>query len=98
MISDYIASQLVLEAVMSKAASQVRDDFGAFSIEQLCKWSSIGRSTIYEEIREGRLQVRKVGRRTIVLREDAERWLSSLPVAAAQGLPQHLVGASKYAN
>lgn len=83
---------------MNKTPSQVRDDFGAFSIEQLCKWSSIGRSTIYEEIREGRLQVRKVGRRTIVLREDAERWLSSLPVAAAQGLPLQVTERAKYAN
>lgn len=83
---------------MNKTPSQVRDDFGAFSIEQLCKWSSIGRSTIYEEIRDGRLQVRKVGRRTIVLREDAERWLSSLPVASAHGAASEVTAQPKYAN
>lgn len=83
---------------MNKPPNQIQDNSGAFSIEQLCQWSSVGRSTIYEEIREGRLQIRKVGRRTIVLREDAERWLSSLPVAAAQGVTSQVTARSKYAN
>jgi hypothetical protein len=34
---------------------------------------------IYEEITAGRLIARKLGRRTIVRRSDALRWLRSLP-------------------
>jgi len=34
---------------------------------------------IYEEITAGRLIARKVGRRTVVRRSDALRWLRSLP-------------------
>ena len=38
---------------------------------------------IYEEISAGRLIARKVGRRTIVRRSDAIRWLRALPPFAA---------------
>ena len=51
----------------------------AYSIERLSKESDISRSMIYEEITAGRLIARKVGRRTIVRRSDALRWLRSLP-------------------
>ena len=51
----------------------------AYSIERLAKESNISRSMIYEEITAGRLIARKVGRRTVVRRSDALRWLRSLP-------------------
>ena len=53
----------------------------AYSIERLAKAkeSDISRSMIYEEITAGRLIARKLGRRTIVRRSDALRWLRSLP-------------------
>jgi Helix-turn-helix domain len=51
----------------------------AYSIERLAKESDISRSMIYEEIAAGRLIARKIGRRTIVRRSDALRWLRSLP-------------------
>lgn len=38
-----------------------------------------GRTILYEEINAGRLRARKIGRRTIILREDREAWLSALP-------------------
>ena len=51
----------------------------AFSIPDLVAAANISRSMLYEEIKSGKLRVRKVGRRTIVLYEDAESWLRSLP-------------------
>lgn len=51
----------------------------AYSIERLAKESDISRSLIYEEIAGGRLIARKIGRRTVVRRSDALRWLRSLP-------------------
>lgn len=51
----------------------------AFSIPDLVAAANISRSVLYEQIKSGNLRVRKVGRRTIVLYEDAESWLKSLP-------------------
>ena len=51
----------------------------AFSIDEICQTSKLGRSTIYEEIREGRLVARKCGRRTIILKADRQAWLENLP-------------------
>jgi hypothetical protein len=51
----------------------------AFTIPQLTIASGISRTGIYREIQAGRLEIRKVGRRTVVLIEDAKRWLASLP-------------------
>ena len=50
-----------------------------FSVEEFCEIYDIGRSTAYNEIREGRLKARKVGKRTIIGDEDAEDWFSKLP-------------------
>ena len=52
---------------------------GALSVRDFCRWSSLGRTAVYEEIGRGRLKARKVGRRTIILFEDARRWLDTLP-------------------
>jgi excisionase family DNA binding protein len=57
-----------------------------YSIEHLAKEVDVGRSTIYNEIAAGRLIARKVGRRTVVRRSDAIRWLRSLPQLAAGDL------------
>jgi excisionase family DNA binding protein len=52
----------------------------SYSIRRLAQQTDVGRSTIYEEISSGRLTARKVGRRTIVRRSDAIRWLRSLAI------------------
>ncbi len=38
----------------------------AYSISEACKVSSFGRTYLYQLIKEGRLEARKVGRRTLV--------------------------------
>lgn len=38
----------------------------AYSIADACKITSIGRTRLYALIAEGRLEVRKIGRRTII--------------------------------
>ena len=52
---------------------------GAMSVEAFCRWASIGRTVAYREIAEGRLHVRKLGRRTLIPVAEAERWLTALP-------------------
>ena len=51
----------------------------AYSIEQLCDLSSLGRTVIYEAIKSGALVARKHGKRTIILHPDAVSFLGALP-------------------
>jgi excisionase family DNA binding protein len=50
------------------------------SVRDFCKKYGVGRTTTYGEIKAGRLKARKAGRRTIITEDDAEEWLSKLPV------------------
>jgi excisionase family DNA binding protein len=56
----------------------------AVSINEACKWASIGRSSIYQAIRRGELPIRKSGRRSLVLMADLQHWLSELPSGEAR--------------
>jgi excisionase family DNA binding protein len=38
----------------------------AYSIDEACRVSSLGRTRLYQLINEGKLQVRKIGKRTLV--------------------------------
>jgi excisionase family DNA binding protein len=51
----------------------------AYSIAEVTKLTGVGRSFIYEEIKIGRLLVRKAGRRTLIFETDLRAWLASLP-------------------
>jgi len=53
-------------------------DKKAYSISELSNVVSLGRTKLYEEIKEGRLKTRKVGRRTLITAQDADAWLNSL--------------------
>jgi excisionase family DNA binding protein len=52
----------------------------AMSVADFCGRYGIGRTTVYEEIKQKRLRARKVGKRTIIIEDDAEAWLRRLPV------------------
>ena len=49
-----------------------------FSISEACQRVGIGRTRLYGEIKEGRLRVRKCGRRTLIRAEELDAWLDSL--------------------
>jgi excisionase family DNA binding protein len=51
----------------------------AFSIREFCARYGICRDTFYRELKRGRLRAMKLGRKTIVLRADADTWAASLP-------------------
>lgn len=51
----------------------------AYSIDAFCERFGLGRSKTYDEIRLGRLKVRKVGTRTLIAHEDAIAWFNALP-------------------
>jgi len=51
----------------------------ALSIKEFSEQYGIGRSSVYEELKAGRLRARKIGKRTIIAIDDAEEWLRNLP-------------------
>ena len=55
-------------------------DRGAMTIKEFCDWAGVGLTTAYKEIDAGRLIMRKLGRRSIIRKADAEAWLAELPV------------------
>ena len=56
----------------------------AFTIEEFMKFARLGRTKTYSLLNDPNslLKCRKVGRKTLILRKDAEAWLESLPEAA----------------
>ena len=50
----------------------------ALSVEQFCELYNIGKTTAYAQIREGRLRLRKIGKRSVIAVEDAEIWFRDL--------------------
>lgn len=63
-----------------------QDQVFAYSINDAAQVAGIGRTTLYDEIRTGRLNARKAGRRTLILREDLQAWLAALPARQPAGL------------
>jgi len=51
----------------------------SLSIPEAVKASGIGRTTIFDMIKTGRLPAKKLGARTIILRSDLEAFVTSLP-------------------
>jgi excisionase family DNA binding protein len=49
------------------------------TIPEAAALSSLGQTSIYKAIREGRLTARKFGTRTIITRADLQAFLNSLP-------------------
>ena len=50
----------------------------SLSIEEVRSATGIGRTKLYEAINAGKLKARKFGKRTIVLKDDLDTFLSSL--------------------
>jgi hypothetical protein len=56
-------------------------DRQAFSPDEIAQRNGIGRSLVFQEIKEGRLKAQKAGRRTIITRQAEKAWQDSLPSA-----------------
>jgi excisionase family DNA binding protein len=77
---------------MTRGRRRVRRRLGrlAYSIKQLARATSLGRSHLYAEIAAGRLVASKIGRRTAITKKNAMAWLNALPTtmeAPTQGTP-----------
>jgi len=51
----------------------------AFAVREFCARYGICRQTFYDELKRGRIKAKKLGKKTVILRSDAENWASSLP-------------------
>jgi Helix-turn-helix domain len=51
----------------------------SYSLDEFARLNDIALTTVYGEIRSGRLIARKIGRRTIITAEDANDWRDRLP-------------------
>ena len=51
------------------------------SVAEACEVAGIGRTKLYEAIADGRLKARKLGKRTLILRDDLRQFLAALPPA-----------------
>ncbi|MBZ9655045.1 helix-turn-helix domain-containing protein [Phyllobacterium lublinensis] len=51
----------------------------ALTIQDFCQNYGVGRTFVFKEIKAGRLPIKKAGQRTLILRSDADLWLSALP-------------------
>jgi excisionase family DNA binding protein len=51
----------------------------AFSVDEAAMRAGLGRDRVYAAIRDGNLEARKFGRRTIITAESLQRFLNSLP-------------------
>jgi hypothetical protein len=72
--------EMIERQKISEPERQRRSWQRAMTVRGFCESVGIGRTRFYQEVKAGRLRVRKVGRRTIVTSDDAEDWLNRLPV------------------
>lgn len=59
----------------------------AYTIREATAAIGVGRTLLYAEIRDGRLRVRKIKRRTVILREDLRAWLDAQPLGTSRERP-----------
>ena len=60
----------------------------ALTLKDFCEAYRVCRETAYQQIRSGRLRALKVGRKTLIMRADAEVWAASLPELRTGGRDQ----------
>ncbi len=51
----------------------------AYTIDQIVELVPIGRTSIFAEIKSGRLEARKIGKRTIITAQALRTYLENLP-------------------
>jgi excisionase family DNA binding protein len=60
----------------------------ALTLKDFCDAYRVCRETAYQQIRAGRLRAVKLGRKTLILRADADAWAASLPELRTAGREQ----------
>jgi excisionase family DNA binding protein len=61
-----------------------------FTVADLGKATGLGRTTLYSEIKQGRLRAHKCGRRTLFYAADVEAWLGALPEVSPRAAAENV--------
>lgn len=56
-----------------------QNDAVAYSVTDAARYAGIGRSTLYNALAAGELPARKLGKRTLILRDDLRDWIAAAP-------------------
>lgn len=64
---------------------QFADGRLAVGIDEFCTLAGLGRTSVYDAIKDGSLVARKRGGRTLILAADGVRFLNGLPALKARG-------------
>lgn len=56
----------------------------SLSIEETCAATGLGRTKLYQLINSGELKARKIGKRTLILKDDLETFLNNLESYASE--------------
>lgn len=59
----------------------------ALTVAEFCRCYRLGRTSFYQQVRLGRLKVRKIGTRSLVAIEDAEAWFQGLSAESPAAAP-----------
>lgn len=59
----------------------------AFTVAEVAEQGSMSRRQVYRLLKAGKLKARKSERKTLILRQDFENWLNSLPYADLAEIP-----------
>ena len=51
----------------------------AFTVDEFCNAYRICKATFYVQLKAGRIAARKAGKKTLILKAEAERWANALP-------------------
>ena len=74
-----IESSNLVKSACEQAVPE-RSEVRAYSISTACeKLGGISRSNIYRKIEAGQISARKLGSRTVIMAEEVDRYLNSLP-------------------
>ncbi|WP_036813508.1 helix-turn-helix domain-containing protein [Phyllobacterium sp. UNC302MFCol5.2] len=70
---------VAIERELRREPAPAIEDRAALSTREACVYLNIGLTTLYRELQSGRLPFRKIGRKTVIRKMDAEQWLAELP-------------------
>jgi excisionase family DNA binding protein len=70
-----------LAPLLTGKAAAERSTEAAETLDELCASTGVGKTKVLEEIRAGRLDARKLGRKWIIPASAKQRWLASLPAS-----------------
>jgi hypothetical protein len=76
-----VKTKTVLPSAVAPSA-QIEDVL-AYSVNDFCRVSSLGRSFVYEALDVGNLRSIKIGKRRLILAQDARAFLRGEPPASA---------------